>query len=278
MGEFGDGRQPTSGGGGLDARALGDRQVQRSVIQRRHHPRVAHTFDSPCRPSACQHECRQPGRIGDEVRTVRNPARDTAESGTQRARRPAVSGLRHDGEMPSRLTADAARRTAVAAQGFAEAKPAGAVTRAHLRRPSRGSRCCNSTPCRSRCGPTTRHVQQARPLRPGHPRPGRVDHSARAPRLLVEYWAHEAALMAVDDWPLLRWRMREYADGRWGNEIVRKHRQLAEDVLRPFPDSDRRRPADRGTPRVGAARPEGPVVGPQRHQMGGRGAVRRRAC
>ena len=33
-----------------------------------------------------------------------------------------------------RLTADAARRTAVAAQGFGEAKPAGAVTRAHLRR------------------------------------------------------------------------------------------------------------------------------------------------
>jgi uncharacterized protein YcaQ len=56
-------------------------------------------------------------------------------------------------------------------------------------------------------------------------------HSARSPRLLVEYWAHEAALMAVDDWPLLRWRMREYADGRWGKEIVRKNRQLAEKVV-----------------------------------------------
>jgi uncharacterized protein YcaQ len=56
-------------------------------------------------------------------------------------------------------------------------------------------------------------------------------HSARSPRLLVEYWAHEAALMAVEDWPLLRWRMREYTDGRWGKEIVRKNRQLAEDVV-----------------------------------------------
>ncbi len=26
--------------------------------------------------------------------------------------------------------------------------------------------------------------------------------------------------MAVDDWPLLRWRMREYTHGRWRTEIV----------------------------------------------------------
>ena len=56
-------------------------------------------------------------------------------------------------------------------------------------------------------------------------------HSARSPRLLVEYWAHEAALMAVDDWPLLRWRMREYTDGRWGKEIVKKNAKLAEDIV-----------------------------------------------
>jgi uncharacterized protein YcaQ len=56
-------------------------------------------------------------------------------------------------------------------------------------------------------------------------------HSARAPRLLVEYWAHEAALMAVEDWPLLRWRMREYEHGRWGTEIVKKNAKLAEDIV-----------------------------------------------
>jgi uncharacterized protein YcaQ len=56
-------------------------------------------------------------------------------------------------------------------------------------------------------------------------------HSAHSPRLLVEYWAHEAALMAVDDWPLLRWRMREYKHGRWGTEIVKANPQLADDIV-----------------------------------------------
>jgi uncharacterized protein YcaQ len=56
-------------------------------------------------------------------------------------------------------------------------------------------------------------------------------HSARSPRLLVEYWAHEAALMAIEDWPLLRWRMREYTGGRWGVEIVEKNPRLVDDVV-----------------------------------------------
>jgi uncharacterized protein YcaQ len=56
-------------------------------------------------------------------------------------------------------------------------------------------------------------------------------HSARSPRLLVEYWAHEAALMAIEDWPLLRWRMREYTCGRWGVEIVEKNPRLVDDVV-----------------------------------------------
>jgi uncharacterized protein YcaQ len=51
------------------------------------------------------------------------------------------------------------------------------------------------------------------------------------PRLLAEYWAHEAALMAVDDWPLLRWRMREYRHGRWGKHIVKANPRLVDDVV-----------------------------------------------
>ena len=53
----------------------------------------------------------------------------------------------------------------------------------------------------------------------------------RSSRLLAEYWAHEAALMAVDDWPLLRWRMRQYRHGRWGTHVVKANPQLAEDVV-----------------------------------------------
>ena len=132
----------------------------------------------------------------------------------------------------SRLTAGQARRIGVAAQGFHEAKPRGAVTRAHLRRlisriqvlqldsVSVAVR-AHYAPVFSRLGPYDRDVLDR----------AAWSHSARSPRLLVEYWAHEAALMSVEDWPLLRWRMREYADGRWGKEIVKKNRRLADDIV-----------------------------------------------
>ncbi|WP_458315624.1 winged helix-turn-helix domain-containing protein [Mycolicibacterium brisbanense] len=130
------------------------------------------------------------------------------------------------------LTTAQARRIAVAAQGFHEPKPGGAVTRAHLRRlisriqvlqldsVSVAVR-AHYAPVFSRLGPYDRDVLDR----------AAWSHTARAPRLLVEYWAHEAALMAVEDWPLLRWRMREYTHGRWGTEIVQKNAKLAEDIV-----------------------------------------------
>ena len=130
------------------------------------------------------------------------------------------------------LTTAQARRVAVAAQGFHEPKPRGAVTRAHLRRlisriqvlqldsVSVAVR-AHYAPVFSRLGPYDRHLLDR----------AAWSHSARSPRLLVEYWAHEAALMAVEDWPLLRWRMREYTHGRWGKEIVRKNSKLADDIV-----------------------------------------------
>ena len=37
--------------------------------------------------------------------------------------------------------------------------------------------------------------------------------------------------MAVDDWPLLRWRMRQYRHGRWGSHIVKANPRLADDIV-----------------------------------------------
>jgi len=129
------------------------------------------------------------------------------------------------------LTAAQARRIAVAAQGFHEPKP-GVLTRGHLKRLisriqvlqlDSVSVCVRAhyAPVFSRLGPYDRDVLDR----------AAWSHTARAPRLLTEYWAHEAALMAVDDWPLLRWRMREYEHGRWGTEIVKRNVRLAEDIV-----------------------------------------------
>jgi uncharacterized protein len=130
------------------------------------------------------------------------------------------------------LTVEQARRVAVAAQGFTNGKPGGPVNRAHLKRllsriqvlqldsVSVAVR-AHYAPVFSRLGPYDREVLDR----------AAWSHTASSPRLLVEYWAHEAALMAVEDWPLLRWRMREYRHGRWGTHIVKKNPWLADDIV-----------------------------------------------
>ena len=132
----------------------------------------------------------------------------------------------------TRLTAAQARRVAVAAQGFGATRRATPPSRSDLRRlisrihvlqldsVSVAVR-AHYAPLFSRLGPYDRAILDA----------AAWDHSARSPRLLVEYWAHEAALMAVQDWPLMRWRMREYVHGRWGVEIVRSNPALVDAVV-----------------------------------------------
>jgi uncharacterized protein YcaQ len=129
-----------------------------------------------------------------------------------------------------RLTAAQARRIAVAAQGFSEPRPAGGINRLHLKRlisriqvlqldsVSVAVR-AHYAPVFSRVGPYDRDVLD------------RAAWGPRPARLLAEYWAHEAALMSVDDWPLLRWRMRQYRHGRWGTHIVKANPQLIDDVV-----------------------------------------------
>jgi len=57
--------------------------------------------------------------------------------------------------------------------------------------------------------------------------------SQRAPRVLFEYWGHEASLLPVALQPLLRWRMARARDHAWGRmrKIARKKPQLLADIL-----------------------------------------------
>lgn len=98
-----------------------------------------------------------------------------------------------------------ARRITLAAQGFAEPRPAGPINRGHLNRllARIGLLQIDSVsavvrahymPIFSRLGPYPMSLldEAAGPRR----------------RLLFEYWAHEASFLPLELWPLVQWRMR----------------------------------------------------------------------
>ncbi|MCQ4119402.1 winged helix-turn-helix domain-containing protein [Rhodococcus tibetensis] len=132
------------------------------------------------------------------------------------------------------MTAAAARRSALWAQGFADAKPAGVPTRRHVRSVLDRLRLfqidsvsvaarAHYVPLFSRIGAYDRGLLDS----------AAWSHSARTPRLLAEYWAHEAAFIPIEDWPLFRWRMHRYRHGRWAGEarVLDRNPTLAADVL-----------------------------------------------
>ena len=135
-----------------------------------------------------------------------------------------------------RLGRDQARRIALAAQGFLDPRPppwtagirhvqrvvdrvgiiqidsVNVVTRSHY------------LPFFSRLGPCdTALVDRARD---------------RAPRRLVEYWAHEASLIPPATWPLLTFRMDRVHDDAWGGmmRVAREHPEIVEAVCREVED------------------------------------------
>lgn len=113
--------------------------------------------------------------------------------------------------MTPRLTALQARRITLAAQGFTRSAPA-VVRREHIGRVARrlGFFQIDSV-----------NVLQRAHYMPLYSRLGPYDTdllhraSGRAPRLLFEYWAHEAALVDVDLWPAMSHKMRS-GRGMWG--------------------------------------------------------------
>lgn len=129
---------------------------------------------------------------------------------------------------PRRVTASQARRIALGAQGFARPRPAN-VTSRHL----------TSTAARLQVIQidSVNVVTRSHYL-PFFSRLGPYDQARldalrdRAPRRLVEYWAHEASLVSPEVWPLLRHRMaRAHADA-WGGmrRVAIEHPDLVDRV------------------------------------------------
>ncbi|AOW94510.1 hypothetical protein BFN03_06075 [Rhodococcus sp. WMMA185] len=132
------------------------------------------------------------------------------------------------------MTAAAARRAALLAQGFADKEPATTPTRRHVRSVLGRIRLFQidsvSVAVRAHYMPLFSRV--------GEYDRGLVDsaawsHTTRSPRLLTEYWAHEAAFIPIEDWPLMRWRMERYQRGRHAGEarVLDRNPTLAADVL-----------------------------------------------
>jgi uncharacterized protein YcaQ len=116
------------------------------------------------------------------------------------------------------LSARQARRIAIAAQGLAEPRPAGAVHRRHLRKLAHrlGAIQIDSVnvlvrthylPAFSRLGPYSRENLEREAW-------------GKTPTLF-EYWGHEASLLPIEHQPLFRWRMaRARAGETWGGLAV----------------------------------------------------------
>jgi uncharacterized protein len=114
-----------------------------------------------------------------------------------------------------RLPAGLARRIALAAQGFADPRPAGPVGTRQLKRVAERlavlqidsvnvlSR-AHYVPAFSRLGPYPREL---------------LDGLCGRRRALFEYWAHEASFLPVRLHPHLRWRMHAAEEHAWGSMV-----------------------------------------------------------
>ncbi|MEU6644857.1 crosslink repair DNA glycosylase YcaQ family protein [Saccharomonospora sp. NPDC046836] len=125
-----------------------------------------------------------------------------------------------------------ARRTALAAQGFADPRPTGPATRRHLQRVLSRVQLIQLDSV---------NVAVRAHYAPLFARLGAYDHaliddaawthSAKRPRLVVEYWAHEASLVPVEDWPLLHSGAKRQGWWRHYGSLADASPSLVDDVL-----------------------------------------------
>lgn len=146
------------------------------------------------------------------------------------------------------LRSDEARRTALAAQGFADPAPTGRIDRRHLRRVMNriGLLQLDSVPVVIRT--------QYLPLfsRLGPYRPQMLDEIAYRDDEWFEGWAHEASLLPVGDEPLYRWmRARAAAGGTWRGlvELAEREPRYVADVLAEVAERGPLRAGDLSDPR-----------------------------
>jgi uncharacterized protein YcaQ len=138
------------------------------------------------------------------------------------------------------LSAEQARRLALAAQGFGRPRPSGRVDARHVRRAidDVGLLQLDSVnvflrshymPLFSRLGPYPREALDR--LAWHEDASGRIRRAQR--RDLFEYWGHEASLLPVELQPLLRWRMARADSLAWKGvrRIAAEQPQLLEFVL-----------------------------------------------
>ncbi|MGH3789770.1 MAG: winged helix-turn-helix domain-containing protein [Pseudonocardiaceae bacterium] len=130
------------------------------------------------------------------------------------------------------IGADEARFSALAAQGFADPRPTGVVSRRHLLRVLGRIRLlqldsvtvlarAHYLPVFSRLGPYPKELLDD----------AAWAHPVRRPRPLVEYWAHEASLVPVQDWPLLRSGAKQLGWWHGYREMVDRAPELVSAVL-----------------------------------------------